>query len=202
MRSSWIDNRIRYEFRSIIELLLHFSVSLIQLICVFAILGLQITLIITDTCGYDIGLGFWSISFLLLAPSSIWIVIWRRSSMACFIGIITHLIASLFATSIIIISFLVLTGQIGCSRMSLNIYYKSLHSSFIGIAGLFKIFNYYEIILLCKLKRNTDQIPTIFANGLYETDPSLLLNSTYTSTWDSWSTVSSEPHNDSNDLFV
>jgi hypothetical protein len=86
--------------------------------------------------------------------------------------------------------------------MSLNTHSISLHSSLIGITGLFKIFNYYEILLLCKVKRNTDQIPTIFINDLYETDPSLLLNSTYTSTWDSWSTVSSEPYNDSNDLFV
>jgi len=196
MRNSWIDNRIQYEFRSIRKLLIHFSISFIELISALAILGLQITLIITKTCAYYIGVGFWSIPFLLISAISILIVIWRRSSMACFIAIVTHLIATLCATSIMIISFLALTNQIECSTSSLNKYYIPFNSLFIGIAGLFKIFNYCEIILLCKLKRSTDQIPTIFIKGFDETDSALLLNSTHKNTWHSWSTISSDTHSD------
>ncbi len=185
-----------------IRLLTHFSISLIQLISAVTILALQITLIITQTCAYHIGVGFWSISFLLIAPISIWVVLWRRNSIACFIAIITQVISTLFATSIIIISFLTLIGQIECSTSSSNIYSISLNSSFIGIVGLFKILNYCEILLLYRIKRNTDQIPTIFVKDFYENDSSLLLNSTSTNTWYSWSTVSSETHSDVDYLFV
>lgn len=202
MRNILIDNRIRYKFRSMIRLLTHFSISLIQLISAVTILALQITLIITQTCAYHIGVGFWSISFLLIAPISIWVVLWRRNSIACFIAIITQVISTLFATSIIIISFLTLIGQIECSTSSSNIYSISLNSSFIGIVGLFKILNYCEILLLYRIKRNTDQIPTIFVKDFYENDSSLLLNSTSTNTWYSWSTVSSETHSDVDYLFV
>ncbi len=203
MRNSWINNRIQYEFRSISKLLIHFSISLIQLICALAILGLQILLIITQTCVYHVGVGFWSIPFLLISSISIWIVIWRRTAIACFIAIITHLIATVFATSIIIISFLTLIGQIECSTSSsLTIYYIPLNSSFIGIAGLFKIFNYCELILLYRLRRNTDRIPTIFTKDLYRTDSPVLLISTPTNTWDSLSTFSNETHNDLDYIFV
>ncbi len=202
MRNSWINNRIQYEFRSISKLLIHFSISLIQLICALAILGLQILLIITQTCVYHVGVGFWSIPFLLISSISIWIVIWRRTAIACFIAIITHLIATVFATSIIIISFLTLIGQIECSTSSLTMYYIPLNSSFIGIAGLFKIFNYCELILLYRLRRNTDRIPTIFTKDLYRTDSPVLLISTPTNTWDSLSTFSNETHNDLDYIFV
>jgi hypothetical protein len=202
MRNSWIDYRIRYKFRSIVKLFIHFIISLIQLISVLAILGLQIMLTITQTCAYHISTGFWSIPFLLLSPIGIWIVIWRRTSFACFIAIVTHLIATLFATSIIIISFLTLIGQIECSTSSLNVYYIILNSSFIGIAGLFKIFNYCEIILLCRLKRNTDQIPTIFIKDLYKADSPLYQYPSHINTCHSRSTLSSEAYSDVDSIFV
>ncbi len=201
MRNSWIDNRIRYEFQSIIKFLVHFSISFIELLSALAILGLQITLIITQTCAYHIGVGFWSIPFLLIPAISIWIVIWRRSSIACFIAIVTHVIGTLFATSIMIISFLALIDQIECSTSSLNRYYIPLNSLFIGIAGLFKILNYCEIILLCKLRRSTDRIPTIFVKGFDKKDSALLLNSTHTNTWHSWSTFSSDTLSDC-DIYI
>lgn len=202
MRNSWIDNRIRYEFHSIINILIHFSISTVELISALAILGLQIMIIITETCVYHIGVGFWSSPFLLIAPISLWFVIWRRTSMACFVAIVTHLIATLFATSIIIISFLALIDQTECSASSLNIYYIPLNSLFIGIAGLFKILNYCEIILLCKLQRNTNRIPTVLDKDLYERDSALQLNSTRTTTRYSWSTISSDAYSDLNYFFV
>jgi hypothetical protein len=202
MRNIWIDNRIQYEFRSISKVLIHFSISLIQLVSALAILGLQILSLITQTCVYHIGVGFWSIPFLFISSISIWIVIWRRSSIACFVAIITHLIGTLFATSIIIISFLALIGQIECSTSSLTIYYIPLNSSLIGIAGLFKIFNYCELILLYRLRCNTSQIPTIYPKDLYRTDSPVLLNSTLTTTWDSWSTFSNETFSDLDYLFI
>lgn len=58
MQNSLIDNFIRYEFRSILKLFTHFSISLIQLLSVLTILALQIALIITQTCAYHIGIGF------------------------------------------------------------------------------------------------------------------------------------------------
>jgi hypothetical protein len=81
-------------------------------------------------------------------------------------------------------------------------YYIPLNSSFIGIAGLFKIFNYCELILLYRLRRNTDRIPTIFTKDLYRTDSPVLLISTPTNTWDSLSTFSNETHNDLDYIFV
>jgi hypothetical protein len=202
MRNSLIDNRIRYEFRSVPKLLIHFSFSLAQLISVFAILGLQIALSITQTCVYHIGIGFWSIPFLLIAPVSIWIVIWRRSSIACFIAILTHLIATLFGTSIILISFLVLINEIECSTSSLNLYNVPLNSSFIGIAGVFKIFNYCEIILLCKILRNTSQLPTIFVKDVYERDYPVILNPLHINNWRTWSIVTNDTRSDLSDLFI
>ncbi|CAF5114168.1 unnamed protein product [Rotaria sp. Silwood1] len=86
----------------------HFSFSLTQLVTVLVILGLLIASTVTQTCAYHFGIGFWSFPFLLISPLSIWLVIWRRSSISCLIAILIHFCSTLFATAIIIISFLVL----------------------------------------------------------------------------------------------
>ncbi len=202
MQNFFINYRIRYEFRSIIKVLIHFSLSLIQLLCALSILGLQITLIITQTCSYHNYIGFWSMPFLLIAPISIWITIWRRNSFACFITILTQLIATLISTSIIIISFFELIKQTECSTSSFNMYYLPLNISFISIAIVFKIFNYCEIILLHRLLRNTDQIPTIFAKDFYKKNYPILLNPMHMNLWHPRSTATSETHSDLDYLFV
>ncbi|CAF4537566.1 unnamed protein product, partial [Rotaria magnacalcarata] len=50
MRHGLVDDHIRYEFQSILNVLTHFSVSLTQLVSVLIILGLQIALTVTQTC--------------------------------------------------------------------------------------------------------------------------------------------------------
>jgi hypothetical protein len=140
--------------------------------------------------------------FLLIAPISIWITIWRRNSFACFITILTQLIATLISTSIIIISFFELIKQTECSTSSFNMYYLPLNISFISIAIVFKIFNYCEIILLHRLLRNTDQIPTIFAKDFYKKNYPILLNPMHMNLWHPRSTATSETHSDLDYLFV
>lgn len=196
------NSSIDYRIRSISKLLVFFSISLIELTLALAILALQILLIITATCVYYIGVGFWSIPFLLLCPISIWIVIWRRSSIACFLSIIVHFLATLFATSIMIISFLVLIGRLDCSNSSLTIFYIPLNSSLIGIAGLFKIITYVQLILLFRLRRTTDRIPTIFTQEIHGKNTPYSFTSTANRTTSDWSITSNETIDDLDSLFV
>lgn len=202
MAKSWIDYRIRQEFHSIPKLLLYFSISLIELTLALTILALQIVLIVTSTCIYYIGVGFWSMPFLLLCPISIWIVIWRRSSLACLISIIVHFLATLFATSVIIISFLVLIDRLDCSNMSLTKLVIPLNSSLIGIAGLFKLMIYIQLCLFFRLRRNTDRIPTIFTQEISGKPPPYSFFSTASRTTSDWSITSNETIDDLDSLFV
>jgi hypothetical protein len=194
MHNNLFDDPVRYKFRSILNILIHFSFSLTELVIVLAILGLQIALTITQTCAFSFGIGFWSFPFLLISPLSIWLVIWRRNSLSCFIAILMHLCSTLFATAIIIVSFLVLIGQIGfiCSTSSLNSYYIVLNSSLIGITGIFKLFNYSEILLLYMIIRNNDQPSTIFIEDYYEKDYPFVSDTINVDVWRSWSAVTSE----------
>ncbi|CAF2452052.1 unnamed protein product [Rotaria sp. Silwood2] len=204
MQNSFIDGHIRHEFRSILNILIHFSFSITQLVSVFAILGLQIALTVTQTCAYQFGIGFWSFPFLIISPLSIWLVIWRRSLASCLIAMIIHFCSTLFATAIIILSFLVLIGQIGftCSTSSLNSYYVVLNSSLIGISGFFKLFNYGEIILLYMLIRNHDKISTTHINEFFRRDYPFTSDPVCVNTWRSWSEVNSETRSNSDVLFV
>ncbi|CAF0885505.1 unnamed protein product [Rotaria sp. Silwood1] len=204
MSNSLDDGHIRHEFRSILNILIHFSFSLTQLVTVLVILGLLIASTVTQTCAYHFGIGFWSFPFLLISPLSIWLVIWRRSSISCLIAILIHFCSTLFATAIIIISFLVLIDQIGfvCSTSSLNSSYIILNSSLIGIAGLFKLFNYGEVILLYILFRNNDQTSTIFIKEYYERDHSFVSDSKNINVWRSWSAVTGETQSNSDIFFA
>ncbi|CAF3903943.1 unnamed protein product, partial [Rotaria sp. Silwood1] len=129
---------------------------------------------------------------------------WRRSSISCLIAILIHFCSTLFATAIIIISFLVLIDQIGfvCSTSSLNSSYIILNSSLIGIAGLFKLFNYGEVILLYILFRNNDQTSTIFIKEYYERDHSFVSDSKNINVWRSWSAVTGETQSNSDIFFA
>ena len=196
MANGWIDYRVQHEFQSIAKLLLHFSISLFELSLALSILALQILLIITQTCVYSIGMGFWSMPILLLCPISIWIVIWRRSSIACFLAIVIHFLGTLLSTSIIVISFLALIGRIDCSNANLTRFYVPLNSSLIGIAGVLKILIYSEVILLFRLRRNTDEIPTIFTKEIYGMDSPFSFFST------AWSTTSNGTVDDLDSLVV
>ncbi|CAF2203983.1 unnamed protein product [Rotaria magnacalcarata] len=204
MRHGLVDDHIQYEFQSILNVLTHFSVSLTQLVSVLIILGLQIALTVTQTCEYRFGIGFWSFPFLIISPLSIWLVIWRRTSMACLIAIFIHFCSTLFATAIIIVSFLVLIGPMGftCSKSSLNESYVILNSALIGISGFFKLFNYGELILLYMIIRNNDRISARYMNEFFERDPSVVPDPANINVWRSWSAVSSETRSNSDVFFA
>lgn len=204
MSHTLVDDHIRHEFRSSLNILIHFSVSIAQLISVLVILGLQIALTVTQTCAYQVAIGFWSFPFLIISPFSIWLVIWRRSSTTCLIAIFIHFCSNLFATGIIIVSFLVLIGPIGyiCSMSSLNTTYIMLNSSLIGITGFLKLFNYGELILLCLLIRNNNKIPRQDIDEFFQRDVSFVRDPMNTNGWRSWSAVSSETYSNSDVFFA
>lgn len=200
MYDNYSDDYIRREFRSVLNILTHFSFSLTELISILAILALQIVLSVTQTCAYRFAIGFWSFPFLLLSPLSIWFVLWRRHSSACVIAILMHFCSTLFATAIIIVSFLVLIGQIGgiCSTSSYNSTYTIFNGAMIGIAAFFKLFTYGEIVLLYLLIRNNHQSSTIFIEDYYERDCSAPSENI----WRSWSAVQSDTLSDPEIFFA
>lgn len=146
---------------SIFNVIIHFSSSAIQLTCTLAILALQITLTVTQTCAFRIGVGFWTFPFLLFAPMSIWILLWKRNSLCYFLAFIFHICATLFATTILIIGFLALIDQMGsvCSTSSrTNNYFLSINISLMAIAFALKLFLYMEILLLYFLQRQSNDL--------------------------------------------
>jgi len=204
MEKNSVDGHIRHEFRSILNILIHFSFSLTELVSALAIFGLQITLAITQTCPYRLNIGFWLFPFLFISPISIWLVIWRRNSITCLIAIFIHFCSTLFATAIIIVSFLVLIGQIGisCSTYSLNSFYIVLNSSLIGIAAFFKLFTYGEVILLYLLVRNNDEESTIFIQEYNEKDYPIGSDIIDANVWRSWSAFTDKTHKHSDIFFA
>jgi hypothetical protein len=155
----------RFEFKSTLEIPLHFLCSTIQLVCVFTILALQITLTITRTCTFRIGIGFWSFPFLIIAPISIWIFLWKRNFIYCSIVMIIQISSNLFATAIIIISFLVIIEQIQISCSISNNYSLPLNISLIVVSAILKIVLYGEIILLYLVGHNNQKISILFATN-------------------------------------
>lgn len=139
---------------------------------------------------------FLVIPFLLLSPLSIWFVLWRRNVTSCVIAILIHFCSTLFATAILLVSFLVLIGQIGflCSTSSFNSSYIALNSALIGIATLLKLFHYTEIILLYLLIKNKNQPSTIFIEECHGKDDLFGSEIAPVNIWRSWSTIPSETH--------
>jgi len=159
------NTRNQFEFKSTLQIPLHFLCSTIQLACVLTILALQITLTITRTCTFRIGIGFWSFPFLIIAPISIWIFLWKRNFIYCFIVMIIQISSNLFATAIIIISFLVLIEQIQISCSISNNYSLPLNISLIVVSAILKIVLYGEIILLYLVGHNNQKISILFATN-------------------------------------
>ena len=159
------DASIRSRFQSMVYVLLHFSCSLIALSCTLSILALQITLTVTETCAYRIGVGFWSFPFLLSAPISIWLLLWQRDRFYSYVAIICHTMSMLFATCVILISFIVLVGQQGssCSTSSISTnYFLSMNISLIAVSILFKVSMAVELILLHCLRNHRNE-PSILS---------------------------------------
>jgi hypothetical protein len=147
------DDYLKFESNS--RIILHVLFSCIQFICALAILALQITLTVTETCAFRIGIGFWSFGFLICAPISTWIFLCKRNLNSCLITFIIHICSNLFATKVIIISFIVLIqpAEVLCSTS--DNYSSSLNISIISVAVALKIFLYGEIILLYLFRRSS-----------------------------------------------
>lgn len=131
----------------------HILCSAMELFCSFGILALQITLTITKTCTFRIGIGYWSFPFLILSPISIWIFLWKRNLIFYYITFIIHICSNLFITTVFLINLLVLIQHIDfiCpisdnSSLSLNI-------SLIVLSIILKLFFYVEIFLLNLFRR-------------------------------------------------
>lgn len=143
----------------VVNLFQIFALSFAQLLSVLAICALQITLTVTETCAYRLGIGFAVLPFLLCAPLSIWFFLWRQTSIACLIALLVHFCATLFATAGLIISALVLINPVDlpCSPSSLTNPYIAINSAWIGIAAFFKLLTYGQIVLLCLILRHDDR---------------------------------------------
>jgi hypothetical protein len=146
------------------KILTHSLCSIIQLACILALLGLQITLTITQTCAFPIGVVFWSFPFLLISPISIWILLWKRNLIYYYLTFIIHFCSNLFATTIIIISFLSLIGQIQTSCSTTNSYHLSMNISLISISIFLKLFLYGEILFLYILQHHYRDSSTLLAD--------------------------------------
>lgn len=153
--SSTMDDR--HELQPIVQVFVHFSLSIIELLCVLLILALQIVLNISQACSFHVSVGFWSFPLLFISPLSIWLAIWRRSPLVCFIVILLHFCATLLATVIIIISVFALISPLTCSTSSLTDYYIPLNGIWICLALLFKVCSYLEILLLVRLIMKIDR---------------------------------------------
>ncbi|CAF0920084.1 unnamed protein product [Rotaria sordida] len=201
-----MDNiSIRNRFRSILYVLTHFSCSLIQLACVFAILGLQITLTVTNTCAFRIGVGFWSAPFLFAAPISIWLLIWKKNSLYCFIAFIIHVCSTLFASTVIIISFLALIGQIGspCSiSSSSNSYFLSINITLIVVSVFFKSFIYIEMIVLYILQRYIPEPRILLDKDYHEKNYQIISDDINTKTMSSFKSIITKKQHNINDIDV
>jgi hypothetical protein len=159
---------------------------------VFAILGLQITLTITETCAFRIGVGFWSFPFLFASPISIWILLWKRNSLYCCFTFIFHICSTLFATIIILISFLSLIGQIGspCSVSSTtNNYFWSINISLIGVSLFLKFFIYAEILLLYMLRKNTNEPSVLLDKQFQEKNYEIISDDGNIKSWKSFRSI-------------
>lgn len=192
------DGHVRRHFRSVLNVLIHFSFSLTQLVGILAILGLQIALTLTQTCPHGLHMGYWSFPFLLLSPLSIWLVMWRRSADVCLLAMLLHFCSTLFATAIIVMCVLVLTGHLNvlCANTTPGSFHVIFNSAMIGASLFFKLFNYTEVFLLYLLARSADDddddddgnASTLFENSFVK-DGSADPNVINVNIWRSWSTV-------------
>ncbi|CAF0760472.1 unnamed protein product [Adineta steineri] len=202
-----MDNiSINNHFQSIFYLLIHISCSFVQLSCILTILGLQITLTITQTCAFSIGVGFWSFPFLFLSPISIWLLVWKRNLICYCLNFIFHICSTLFATTIIIISFLALIGQIGtsCSTSSstTNAYFLPLNISLIVISFILKLFIYGEILLLYMLQYNSTQPSILSDKQFQEKNYEIISDDVFMKRWNLFRSILKKNPNHVNDLEI
>ena len=190
---------------SILSVIIHFSLSLVELICALAILGLQITLTVTETCAFRIGVGFWSFPFLLLSSISIWTLLWKRNSLWCFFAFILHICATLFATTIILIGFLTLIDQIGsvCSPSSRsNPYFLSINISLMGVSLLLKLILYIEILFLYLLRRQLYDSSMISDKEIPGSNYAIRDNDQYLKAWTPFQSIIDKNRNELKDFDI
>lgn len=193
------------ENSSILSVIIHFSSSLLQLICALAILGLQIALTVTETCAFRIGVGFWSFPFLLFSSISIWILLWKRNSLCCFLAFILHICATLFATTIILIGFLTLIDQIGsvCSPSSRsNPYFLWINISLMGVSLLLKLILYIEILFLYFLRRQLNDSSMISDKEIPGSNYEVRDNDQYFKAWTPFRSIIDKNQNELKDFDI
>jgi hypothetical protein len=77
-----------------------------------------------------------------------------------------------------------------------------LNSALIGVAGLFKLFSYIEVVLLYGLIRNKDQTSTIFIEEYDEKEYPYEPKAISVNIWRSWSAVASDSQSSSDIFFA
>ena len=196
---------IKTRFQSIFHVLTHFSCSLIQLSCALGILGLQIALTVTETCAFHVGVGFWTCPSFLAAPVSIWILLWKRNLPYCWLSFVVHICSTLFATAVIIVSFLGLIGQIGspCSTSSsTNVYFLPINVSLIVVALTLKLFLYAEMLLLYLLQRRSTEPAILSDKQFHERNYQIVSNDVNVKPWKVFRSMLKESEKNSHDLDV
>ena len=145
---------------SMVQVVVHFSLSIAELLCVLLIFALQIVRNISQACSFDLSVGFWSFPFLFVSPLSIWFAIWRRSPSICLLVLLLQLCSTLLATVIIVLSTFALLNPVACSTSSLTIYYV------LALAVLFKVCSYLEMLLLYRLIEKIERTDMTLSSGV------------------------------------
>jgi hypothetical protein len=169
------------------------------------ILGLQIALTITQTCAFYIGVGFWSFPFLIASPISIWILLWKRNTVSCLITFVIHMCSTLFATTVIIVSFIALIGQIGspCSTSSTtNNLFFPINISLIAISIFLKVFIYAEIYLVYMLKHHTNEPSVLLDKQFHEQSYKIISDNTNMKPQSPFRSIIKKNQNNINDLDI
>lgn len=159
-----MDNlSIQQRFRSIIQFYLQLSFSLIELICILILLSLQIVLTTSETCLYRISVVYWSSPFLFISPLAIWLLLHQRNGIACLLAVISHFISTLFATGILIVSFLALLNisSLSSNCSSTTNYFLSMNVSILIVTFIFKVFLYIEMVFLWIIRTDENHFSII-----------------------------------------
>ena len=158
------ENVIYYSFSPISCIVLQFLVSILQLMCVTAILTLQISLTLTKSCPYQIGIGFWSSTILLICPLSIWMILWRPNSTNFYATAIIQSCSNFLLTGIIITSILMIINHDYCPLSSITTFFIPMNSLWISFGLLFKLCNYVQLLLLYKIHQNMSRSLSLVEN--------------------------------------
>ncbi|UJR29953.1 hypothetical protein I4U23_017500 [Adineta vaga] len=162
--------------------------------------SLQITLTATETCAYHIGVGFWSLPSLIAAPISIWILLWKQNLISCCLTFVIHVCSTLFATTIIIISFLVLIGLISSPCSSTTNYFLPINICLIIVSVILKLFIYGEILLLYFLQHHVNKPIILSEKQFQEKNYEIITNDSNVQPWKVFRSILKKTQNNITDI--